>query len=68
MQSENRKIKELYWENVSPNKNFKKHIYERHTFLLPHLPPCGVPRYMGQAGKKRNRFSSIALWWVGIVL
>ncbi|MDD5909750.1 MAG: hypothetical protein PUC54_05655, partial [Clostridiales bacterium] len=32
------------------------------------LPPCGVPRYMEQAGKKRNRFSSIALWWVGIVL
>jgi hypothetical protein len=37
-------------------------------FSLLRLPPCGVPRCMGQAVKKRNRFLSIALWWAGIVL
>lgn len=36
---------------------------ERRTFSPPHLPPCGIPRCMGQAEKKRNRFLSIALWW-----
>jgi len=41
---------------------------ERRAFSPPRLPPCGVPRYMGQAVKKRNRFSSIALCWTGIVL
>jgi len=36
-------------------------FYERRTFSLPRLPPCGVLRCMGKAMKKRNRFLSIAL-------
>ena len=36
-------------------------FHERRTFSPLRLPPCGAPRCMGQAVKKRNRFSSIAL-------
>ena len=36
-------------------------FYERRTFSPLRLPPCGVPRCMGKAMKKRNRFLSIAL-------
>ena len=41
--------------------NASTYIVYTALFSLLRLPPCGVPRYMGQAGKKRNRFSSIAL-------
>ena len=51
---------------IPPYPAFLKYPVSPHSPLR--LPPCGVPRCMGQAVKKRNRFSSIALCWTGIVL
>jgi hypothetical protein len=43
-------------------------FYERRTFSPLRWLLSGVSRCMGRSVKKRNRFSPIALCWVGIVL